>query len=268
MGFEGLSEIAERVFRLEFASGQSAHSGIVIGDDAVAVIDSCTFADDARILLDTVASLTSAPIRYVVNTHHHGDHTFGNWLFRPAAIVGHERCRAWLVGEAGETHREMMNQWMPASKERMASVVIDPPDVTFEERMRLHLGGVTLRLEYFGRAHTDNDIAIGVEEAGVCFAGDIIGEPLFCEDAFPAEWGTTLRGLAAVPEATFASGHDPLVDRAYVERQAALAEELAAACAAGTPASQIASDASPEMKAAFGHQLEIAVQRYAETATS
>ncbi len=266
MSVDGLSEIADRVYRVEFASGQSAHSGIVIGDDAVAVVDTCTFEDDARILLEAVASLTALPIRYVVNTHHHGDHTFGNWLFRPAAIVGHERCRAWLVGDAGETHRELMGKWMPASKERMQSVVIDAPDVTFEERMRLHLGGVTLRLDYFGRAHTDNDIAIGVEEAGLCFAGDMIGEPLFCEDAFPAEWGSTLRALEGVPEATFASGHDPLVDRAYVGRQAALAEELAASCAAGTPLEQIVADASPEMQAVFGHQLGIAVERYAATA--
>jgi glyoxylase-like metal-dependent hydrolase (beta-lactamase superfamily II) len=266
MSIEGLSEITDRVYRLEFASGQSAHSGIVIGDDAVAVVDTCTFEDDARILLDAVASLTELPIRYVVNTHHHGDHTFGNWLFRPAAIVGHERVRAWLVGDAGETHREMMGKWMPASKERMQTVVVDPPDVTFEERMKLHLGGVTLRLDYFGRAHTDNDIAIGVEEASICFAGDMIGEPLFCEDAFPAEWGPTLRGLEAVPEATFASGHDPLVDRAYIGRQAALAEELAASCAAGTPLEQIVADASPEMQAVFGHQLATAVERYGVTA--
>lgn len=268
MSVEGLSQIADRVYRVEFASGQSAHSGIVIGDDAVAVVDTCTFEDDARILLEAVASLTALPIRYAVNTHHHGDHTFGNWLFRPAAVVGHERCRAWLVGDAGETHREMMGKWMPASKERMETVVVDPPDVTFEERMRLHLGVVTLRLDYFGRAHTDNDIAIGVEEADVCFAGDIIGEPLFCEDAFPAEWGATLRGLAAVPEGTFASGHDPLVDRAYIENQAVLAESLAAACAAGTPLEQIVADATPEMQAVFGHQLPTAVARYAETAAT
>jgi len=168
-------------------------------------------------------------------------------------LWGHERCRAWLVGDAGETHREMMGKWMPAAKERMATVMVDAPDVTFEERMRLHLGGVTLRLDYFGSAHTDNDIAIGVEEADVVFAGDIIGEPLFCEDAFPAEWGATLRVLAAVPEETFASGHDPLICRTYIENLAVLAEALAVSCAAGTPVEQIRADATPEFRAVFGH---------------
>jgi len=268
MAIEGLSQIADRVFRLEFPGGLSAHSGIVIGDDAVAVIDTCTFADNARILLDAVASLTDRPIRYAVNTHHHGDHSFGNWLFRPAAVVGHERCRAWLLGDSGEAHRIGLAKYLPEAEERMRSVVIDPPDVTFEERLRLHLGGVTLRLDYFGRAHTDNDIAIGVEEASVSFAGDIIGEPLVCVGGFPAEWAATLRALAAVPETVFASGHDPLVDRGYIERQAALHEHLIEQCAAGVPEEQIVADADAEMRTMFGDELRINIRRYAETVTA
>lgn len=268
MSIEGLSQVADRVFRLEFPGGLSAHSGIVIGDDTVAVIDTCTYEDDARLLLDTVASLTDRPIRYAINTHHHGDHSFGNWLFRPAAIIGHERSRAWLLGDAGDAHRVSLAKVLPEAEERMRTVVIDPPDVTFEERLRLHLGGVTLRLDYFGRAHTDNDIAIGVEEAGVSFAGDLIGEPLYCAGGFPAEWAPTLRGLAAVPETVFASGHDPLVDRAYIEAQIELHEALVAQCAAGVPEEQIVADASPEIRNMFGKELRTNVRRYAETVSS
>ena len=262
---DGLSQIADRVFRFEFDGGLSAHSGIVIGDDAVAVIDTCTFEDDARTLIEAVASLTDLPIRYAVNRHHHGDHSFGNWLFRPAAIIGHERSRAWLLGDAGDAHRVSLAKVLPEAEERMRAVVIDPPDVTFEERLRLLLGGVTLRLDYFGRSHTDNDIAIGVEEAGVSFVGDVIGEPLFCDGGFPAEWAPTLRGLAAVPETIFASGHDPLVDRGYIATQALLHEELVSQCAAGVPVDQIVADASAEMETMFGGQLRINVLRYAET---
>jgi len=262
MSTEGIAEIGDGLFRFEFASGLSSHSGIILGDDCAAVVDTGTFEADARILLEAVAGVTALPIRYVINTHHHGDHTFGNWWFRPAIAIGHERCRLQLVGAAGETHRRLLGEWMPEAVARMAAVPLDPPGLTFEDSLRLHLGRVTLRLDYFGRAHTDNDIVIAVEEQGLAFVGDVVGETLFGEDAYLEDWAPTLRRLLTIDESTYQPGHDPLVDRAFIESQVTAIEELASVCAAAASPEEALAGASAAARAAFGSQLEISVRRY------
>ena len=119
-----------------------------------------TVESDARQLLAAVAQVSDKPVRYVINTHYHGDHSFGNWWFLPALIVGQARCRTRLIGDAGESHKSMLARFAPMAKEQIDAVPVAAPELTFDETCRLHLGDLTLRLEYFGRAHTDNDITM------------------------------------------------------------------------------------------------------------
>lgn len=262
-----LTELASGVFVLQIEGPIPVNAGIVIGDEHVAVIDSGTVESDARQLLDAVARVTPLPVRYVVNTHHHGDHSFGNWWFRPALVVGHARCRLRLVGEAGASHRETMARLLPAVAEQVQAVPVTPPEVTFDERLTLHLGRVSLRLDYFGRAHTDNDIAVAVPERDIVFAGDLIEQsaPPVAVEAFTAEWGPTLRRLEAVPEARFVPGHGLAVDRAFVATQAQAFEQVSAACAAAD-SPDAALDALPaSARAVLGGQARPAVERYYAT---
>jgi glyoxylase-like metal-dependent hydrolase (beta-lactamase superfamily II) len=262
-----LTELGDGLYVYELRGAMVVNAGIVVGDDAVAVIDTGTVEADAREILEVVLGLTDRPLRYVINTHHHGDHSFGNWWLLPAIVVGHERCRLRLVGEAGTEHREMFAQLVPMLRESIEAVTVEPPGVTFEESLQLHLGGRSLRLDYLGRAHTDNDIAITAGPELV-YAGDLIEEsaPPVAFEAFTGEWGPTLRRLAALDASAYLPGHGRAVDRAFVERQAAAFEAVSEACAAaGTEAEALAA-VSADARAVLGGQLEPAVRRYFATA--
>ncbi len=227
-----LTELHNGIFVAEVMGAFAVNVGVVLGDDGVCVIDTGTTQSDAETIAKTVARVTSKPITYIINTHHHGDHSFGNWWLRPAVAVGHHRCRLRLVGEAGEKHREMLARMVPQAAEQISAVIVDPPAVTFEEEMSLHLGNASLRLQYLGRAHTDNDIATTVEATGHCFAGDLIEEagPPVAFESFPRDWGPTLRNLIGTGASSYIPGHGRAVDEAFVAGQAAAFEDLDAAC--------------------------------------
>lgn len=261
-----ITELADGIYSYEVRGAMAVNAGIVVGDDGVAIIDTGTTEADAREILAAVATLTDRPVRYVINTHHHGDHSFGNWWFLPAIIVAHDRCRLRLLGDAGTQHRDMIAQLVPMAREAIEAVPVVAPNVTFEDSLRLHLGEHTLDLAYFGRAHTDNDIAISVG-SDVVFAGDLIEEagPPVAFEAFTADWGPTLRRLAAVEASTFLPGHGHAVDRAFVEGQAAAFEGVAAACAASTSEAEALAAAPDHARAVLGGQLAATVGRYFAT---
>ncbi|MDA1061359.1 MAG: MBL fold metallo-hydrolase [Chloroflexi bacterium] len=264
----GVEELASGVFAYTISGVIPVNAGIVVGDDAVAVIDTGTTEADARALLAAVASVTERPVRYVVNTHHHGDHSFGNWWFLPALVVGHARCRVRLLGDEGTSHRELLASHLPMASEQVRAVPITPPALTFEARCDLHLGGVDLRLAYLGLAHTDNDIAIGVEGADLAFAGDLIEEsgPPIVSEGYPAEWGPTLRRLSAAMVDRFVPGHGRVVDSMFVADQAGVFEALSGTCAqAASPAEAIAA-LPRHVLDVLGVQTAVAVDRYFETA--
>ena len=264
----GLSEVADGVYVYTITGFVMVNAGIVVGDDAVAVVDTGTTESDARSLLNAVSSVTDKPVRYVINTHYHGDHSFGNWWFLPAITIGHHRCRLKLVGDEGVSHRDTMASHMPMIREQVRAVPVTPPSLTFETVVDLHLGGIDLRLAYLGRAHTDNDIAIGVEGADVAFAGDLIEQsgPPIASEGFPNEWGPTLRKLGAAMVDRYVPGHGLIVDSMFVSDQASTFETLSRTCAdVETPAE--AMDAMPQsVLDMLETQTPAAIQRYFETA--
>ena len=267
MSLPGLSELADGVFVHEVHGAFVVNAGIVVGDDAVAVIDTGTIESDAREILDAVASVTDKPVRYVINTHYHGDHSFGNWWFLPAIVVGHGASRVRLIGEAGESHRDLIARLVPIAAEQIQAVPVLPPTLTFEQQCRLQLGEHSLRLDFFGRAHTDNDIAIAVEGQDVNFAGDLIEEsgPPVAFEAFPADWGPTLRRLEAVAEARFVPGHGRVVDRHFVAAQALAFEQVAEACREHGEPEAASANLDARARHALGAQADLAIKRYFAT---
>ena len=263
----GLTELDDGVFVYTITGFIMVNAGIIVGDDAVAVIDTGTTESDARALLNAVASVTDKRVRYVINTHHHGDHSFGNWWFLPAIPIGHHRCRLKLLGDEGASHRDTMASHMPMIREQVLAVPVTPPSLTFEQFVDVHLGGIDLRLAYLGRAHTDNDIAIGVEGADVAFAGDLIEQsgPPIAGESFPSEWGPTLRKLGAAMVDRYVPGHGLIVDSMFVSEQAGTFETLSRTCA-GVETAAEAMEAMPDSVVdMLETQTPSAVQRYFET---
>ena len=110
------------------------NTGFLVGPQGVISIDSCSTHRRTRAYQAAIAAVTPAPVRTVVNTHHHGDHTFGNCLFPAAAIVGHESARAEAI--AFGPPRELPFWDGPDWGE----LSLDPPFVTFTDEIAVHAG--------------------------------------------------------------------------------------------------------------------------------
>jgi glyoxylase-like metal-dependent hydrolase (beta-lactamase superfamily II) len=194
--------------------------GAVVGDDGVLVVDTRASHEQARELIDDLTNLTDLPVRWVVNTHYHWDHCWGNALFGTAELWGHENTRLALL-EHGEDARRMVIEHLPVEfHEAVRAVQIVPPDHTFSDQVSLDIGRA-VDLRYHGRGHTDSDISVGV--AGVVFAGDLVEEsaPPAFGDAFPLEWANTIDALLDHVSGPIVPGHGEPVDRGYVEQQRA-----------------------------------------------
>jgi len=223
-------EVGDRVFtkRYRFFDQQI---GVVLGRDAALVIDTRLTHRQAREILDDLRDLCSPRVGIVVNTHGHYDHAFGNRVFRPAVIWGHERCRTMIL-ETGEAQRARVTTELPDLADDLAAVELDPPDRTFTDRAVLDLGGREIELAYLGRGHTDNDIVIRVPDADVLCAGDLLenGAPAEFGDGYPLDWPATAEAILALTgdRTVVVPGHGDHAGRAFVEASLAGFRDVAA----------------------------------------
>ena len=202
--------------------------GAVICGDGVLLVDTRATYGQAGEVIDDLRRITRHPVRWVLNTHHHWDHTFGNAVFLPAAIWGHERC-AEVLAVHGEKMREQAKAWAPDHAHLFDEVEITPPDHTFGESVTLHLEGRTVEFRFLGRGHTDNDVVVLIPDASTAFAGDLIEEsapPAFA-DSFPLEWPDAVAALLTLVNGPAIPGHGGVVDRGFVAAQQADLAEVA-----------------------------------------
>jgi glyoxylase-like metal-dependent hydrolase (beta-lactamase superfamily II) len=235
--------------------------GAVICGDGVLVIDTRAHHGQARELLADLARITAHPVQWVVNTHHHWDHTFGNAVFRPAPIWGHERCVEAMKLRSEQIRREL-KEWYPGHAAAFDEVVFTPPDHTFTQEATLTLGARQIELRYLGRGHTDNDIVVRVPDAGVVFAGDLIEEsaPPAFHDSFPLEWPDTISGILPLVTGPLVPGHGGVVEGSFVAAQQQDLFEVARLAlerhALGMTAAQAAAEGGPfprdVLEVAFG----------------
>jgi cyclase len=146
------------------------NTGFIPGRHGTLAIDTCGTEARTRAFLSTVEARADQPVRMLVNTHAHGDHTHGNASTLPAAVIlGHERCREVIIDSGVAS---------PVIKAVFPGVewgVLEPapPFVTFTDRMRLYVDDLAVELIHLGPAHTDNDVVAWLPERRVLFAGDL-----------------------------------------------------------------------------------------------
>lgn len=235
------------------------NAGIIIGDDSVLVIDSLRVPSFARDLIQDVKTITDKPIGFVIDTHSHWDHSWGNEEFPEATIIGHKNCYAEMIDmEWNEEWRKKVVSSNDPWSEEGHLVNITPPNMTFETSMQLYFGGRELDLKYFGRAHTSGDIYIHLPKEKIVFTGDVAqdGGVPYLGDCYPADWPETDNQLASLPIERFMSGHGPIGDHnALVEAKDfihTLVDSVKHAIADGQDSSQASKYVINEMSPKYG----------------
>lgn len=221
---------------LYLLTGRGGNIVASVGEDGIFLVDD-QYAPLTEKIRAALAELSDRPVRFVINTHWHGDHVGGNENFAAAGavIVAHENVRQRM---SSEQFMAVFNRTVPASPPGAL------PVVTFEQGVSLHLNGDTVRVMHVANAHTDGDSLVYFERANVLHMGDVFFNGLYPFIDLGSGGGihgmiaAVQRGLELADEDTLVvPGHGPSTDRAglraYGEMLASFRDRIAALKAAG-----------------------------------
>jgi cyclase len=185
----------------------AANSGFVITNEGVVVIDTQGPKDLALLLKKKIQEVTDKPIVYVINTHYHGDHTFGNQYFKEAKeVIAHENTKRNLI-EKDKQQREQFKKFF--GEKSLAGFELTLPTKTFKDTLTLRAGGKTIELAYLGKGHTDSDIVAYLPIERILFGGDLLykGRLPWLGDAYTSDWIETLKKLKNFDAGIYVPGH-------------------------------------------------------------
>jgi len=251
-----------------------SNATIVEGDRDVLVVDSHVSPGGAWALREELKAITPKPIRWVVNSHYHFDHSHGNQIYGPEVqIIGHDFTRSQMA--AGKSHdspareffvggiattikalegrlaeakddnaRAQLQQQLAVQRNHLEgtnAVKPTPPTLTLSQSMTLYLGSREVRLLFLGRGHTAGDVVLHLPKEKIIATGDLlINGPSYMGDAFVPEWIQTMETLKAVDFDTILPGHGrPMTGKAPLDHWQAYLRDFWAQAqkfhTAGTP---------------------------------
>ena len=184
------------------------NTGFITGRQGVISIDTCSTERRTRAYLDAIAAVSRQPVRTLVNTHHHGDHTYGNCLLPGATIVGQARCRDEVIASGPPAN---LGIWTEVD---WGDLEVAPPFLTFETAVTLWADELRCEIRYVGTpAHTTNDSIIHIPERSVLFAGDLLfngGTPFLLMGSITGAIEVLEQVVAPLGAQTIVPGHGPV----------------------------------------------------------
>ena len=254
--YEGVSELMNRANQ-----GAIANLGFIIGDDCVAVIDTGGSVAEGRRLLAAIQAATDKRVCYVINTHIHPDHLFGNAAFagEGAVFAGHRNLPRSLASRG--------TFYLGSFRDSMGGDLLDevkliPPTLLVENETVLDLGNRKIILKAWKTAHTDADLTVFDEQSGILFGGDLVFmQHVPVIDASFLGFVAAIAELEKIPARLVVPGHGPAVadwpqalaaQKAYFERLGADLRKLIAQGAGVAAAAASAGQSEKDKWTLFG----------------
>jgi cyclase len=207
----GMQQLSPNVYAYIQAKGSwfRNNAGLIVGKEYALVVDSLATVGLTQTFINEIRKVTNKPIRYLVNTHHHGDHIWGNHLFTGADIICHRRCREEVL--AAETmDPDLLGAVLPEFD--FHGIVATPANITFEKQLTLYMDDQEVQLIYYGPGHTVGDIIVYLPKENIVFAADLIflySTPLAMEGSFGG-WIKNMDAMANLNAKTYVPGHGPV----------------------------------------------------------
>lgn len=213
-----LEQVSDHVFYVQGEAGIAtdnegfiSNAGVVITDAGVVIFDALGTPSLAARLVELIREKTDRPISKVVVSHYHADHIYGLMVFEDmgAEIYAPLGAQKYLQSESAkerlEERRFSLDPWVSENTRLVL------PDVTVEKTTHFELGGINFTINYMGKAHSDGDLSMLVEEDRVLFSGDIIfeGRVPFVGNADTKSWLDTLTRLETGGLKALVPGHGP-----------------------------------------------------------
>ena len=208
-------KVLKNVYTITSGDGIDSNTTFIITKEGVIVIDTRPTPTEAKKVLVEIRKLTALPIVYTINTHYHGDHTFGNQIFKNSkTIIAHKNVRNRLI-ESGQEHLSLFKTFgLPGIDE----VEITPPNIIYEKEMEIWLGGYRLQLLYHGKGHTDGDTIIYIDQLRTVITGDLVFNKKipYMADSYIDDWIASLKYIELLKNETVIPGHGPIGERTTI----------------------------------------------------
>jgi glyoxylase-like metal-dependent hydrolase (beta-lactamase superfamily II) len=241
------------------------NSGIVVGDDAVMVIDTQATPAMAQDVIRRIREVTSLPIKYVVLSHYHAVRVLGATAYKPEHIIASQDTRDLIV-ERGEQDKASEIGRFPRLFRNVESVPAGMtwPTITFTGRMTLWLGKLEVQIIQLGRGHTKGDTVVWLPQDKVLFSGDLVefDATPYAGDAYFQDWPKTLDNIAALKPEKLVPGRGAALQNAAevakgLEGTRAFVSELYASVKAGAAAGRdlraVYKETIDRLKPKYGH---------------
>lgn len=184
------------------------NTGFLVGSKGVVSVDACSTERRTRAYLAAIGEVTTQPVRTLVNTHHHGDHTYGNYLFPGATIVGHEATRTSILQWGMPIDAPV---WTPVE---WGDIELAPPFLTYRDGVTVWVDDLRCEVTYVGNAaHTTNDSIVWIPERKVLFSGDLLfngGTPFLMQGSLAGAVKVLTEVVKPLGAETIVPGHGPV----------------------------------------------------------